>query len=148
MDSEAELRHMLALFLHSCLFFLTSYILMTLHDLESDYINSRDCCEKLNFWTKPRLLGLILLCILPASGPSWIPALVCLPFMSWYFRRLWKVPQGNSGIYDPTEIRTRLLLKQSIRETIVYEVFHSLAFFGLLGTLITRLANGAEEVPW
>jgi len=147
-DTEAELRHMLALFLHSLLFFLTSYILMTLHDLESDYINSRDCCDKLNYWTKPRLLGLILLCILPCSGPSWLPAILALPFMIWYFRRLWKVPVGNSGIYEPTEIRLRHFLRQSIAETIIYDVFHSVAFFGLLGALVNKLASGAEEVPW
>ena len=148
MDSEAELRHMLALFLHSLLLFLTTYILMTLSDLESDYINSRECCDKLNFWTKPRLLGLVTLCLLPSTGPSWLPALLALPFMCWYFRRFWKIPIGNSGLFEPTEVRLRPLLKQSMQETIVYLVFHSLAFFGFLFSLVSRLAYGAEEVPW
>ena len=94
MDSEAEFRHILAISLHSCLFFLTAYVLMTLSDLESDYINSRECCDRLNFWTKPRLAGLIFLCLLPASGPTWLPAMLAFPFMAWYFRRLWKVPIG------------------------------------------------------
>ena len=41
------------------------------------------------------------------------------------------------------------LLRQSMRETIIYEVFHSLAFFGLLLLLVSRLAYGTElEVPW
>ena len=92
--------------------------------------------------------GLIFLCLLPCSGPSWIPALLALPFMIWYFRRFYKVPQGNSGLYEPTEIRLRNLLRQSIKETIVYQVFHSVAFFGLLFSLVARLAYGAEEVPW
>ena len=65
-----------------------------------------------------------------------------------YFRRLWKVPIGNSGLYEPTEIRLRHLLKQSITENVVYTVFHILAFFGLMGLLISRLVNGAEEVPF
>ena len=148
MDSEAELRHMLALFLHSLLFFLTAFIVMTLSDLESDYINTRDCCEKLNPWTKPRLCGLILLCVLPGSGPTWIPAFVALPFMIWYFRRLYLVPKGNSGIYEPTEIRLRPFLRQSMNESICYLVFHSAAFLGLLGLLASRLSSGTEEVPW
>ena len=148
MDSEAEFRHILAISLHSLLFFLTAYVLMTLSDLESDYINSRECCDRLNFWTKPRLVGLIFLCLLPASGPTWIPALLAFPFMAWYFRRLWKVPIGNSGLYEPTEIRLRHLLRQSIQENVVYTVFHSLAFFCLMGLLINKLIIGAEEVPF
>ncbi len=148
MDSEAELRHFMALFLHSILFFLSSYILMTLSDLESDYINSRECCEKLNFWTKPRSIGLIVLCLLPSSGPSWIVPLFSLPFSAWYLWRCWKVPQGNSGLYEPTEIRQRFQLRQSIKETIVYQVFHSVTFFLLLFSLVSRLAYGTEEVPW
>ena len=69
-------------------------------------------------------------------------------FIFRYFRRLWKVPIGNSGLYEPTEIRLRHLLKQSITENVVYTVFHILAFFGLMGLLINRLVNGAEEVPF
>lgn len=147
-DPDAELSHFLVLFIHSLLFFLTSYILMTLSDLESDYINSRECCDKLNFWTKPRLGGLFLLCILPSSGPSWIFTVFSIPFASWYLAKVRTVPQGNSGLYEPTEIRLRPLLRQSIKETIVFEVFHSVAFFCLLFTLVSRLAYGTEEVPW
>merc|ERR1711963_1281018 len=120
MDSEAELRHYLALFIHSLLLFLTTYILMTLSDLESDYINSRECCDKLNFWSKPRLVGLCILCVLPSYGPFWIPPFLALPFAAWYLRRLYKVPQGNSGLYEPTEIRQRRLLRYSVRETVVF----------------------------
>ena len=147
MDSEAELRHFLALFIHSLLLFLTTYILMTLSDLESDYINSRECCDKLNVWCNPRLVGLCLLCLLPSTGPSWLPALSALPFAIWYLRRLYKVPQGNSGLYEPTEIRQRPYLRFSIRETIAFLVFHSLAFFGLLFALAATLSL-TEEVPW
>ncbi len=148
MDPEAELRHMLALFVHSLLLFLTIYILMTLSDLESDYINSRDCCDKLNFWTRPRLFGLVLACFLPASGPQWLPAILVVPFAAWFGFRVHKIPQGNSGYYEPTEIRQRQLLRKSIRETVLYGIFHTIAFFTLLFLLVSRLAYGAEEVPW
>ena len=96
-------------------------------------------------------IGLLFLCVLPCSGPSWIPPFLALPFMFWYFRRFWKIPQGNSGLYEPTEIRLRHLLRHSIRETIVYQVFHSVAFFGLLFSLVSRLAYGqgeGVELPW
>ena len=89
------------------------------------------------------------------SKPSRTICCVFLPmkndfflFIFRYFRRLWKVPIGNSGLYEPTEIRLRHLLKQSITENVVYTVFHILAFFGLMGLLINRLVNGAEEVPF
>ena len=92
------------------------------------------------------------------SKPSRTICCVFLPRAVWkmifflfivrYFRRLWKVPIGNSGLYEPTEIRLRHLLKQSITENVVYTVFHILAFFGLMGLLINRLVNGAEEVPF
>ena len=64
-----------------------------------------------------------------------------------YLKR-WFVLSGNSGLYEPTEIRMTFLLRKSIKENIVYSVFHSLAFFVLMGLLINRLVNGAEEVPF
>ena len=94
-----------------------------------------------------RLFGLCLLCLLPSTGPSWWPAISALPFAIWYLKRLYKVPTGNSGLYEPTEIRQRLFLRFSIRETIAFLVFHSLAFFGLLFALAATLSL-TEEVPW
>merc|ERR1711864_55301 len=51
--------YMVCLVLSSLLLFLSVYFMITLSDLESDYINSRDCAARLNFWTAPRIIAQI-----------------------------------------------------------------------------------------
>ena len=54
--ASVELYYMFCIILSGLLLFLTVYIMITLSDLESDYINSRECSTRLNFWTYPRII--------------------------------------------------------------------------------------------
>ena len=46
---------MASLFVTGILLFISVYFMITLSDLESDYLNSRQCSDKLNLFTWPRL---------------------------------------------------------------------------------------------
>ena len=46
---------MASLFITGLLLFISVYFMITLSDLESDYLNSRQCSDKLNLFTWPRL---------------------------------------------------------------------------------------------
>ena len=46
---------MASLFVTGLLLFISVYFMITLSDLESDYLNSRQCSDKLNLFTWPRL---------------------------------------------------------------------------------------------
>ena len=58
---------MASLFVTGLLLFISVYFMITLSDLESDYLNSRQCSDKLNLFTWPRLALLALHSILVLS---------------------------------------------------------------------------------
>ena len=51
---------MASLLVTGILLFISVYFMITLSDLESDYLNSRQCSDKLNLFTWPRLALLAL----------------------------------------------------------------------------------------
>ena len=59
---------MASLFVTGILLFISVYFMITLSDLESDYLNSRQCSDKLNLFTWPRLALLALHSILVLSS--------------------------------------------------------------------------------
>jgi len=103
---------MASLFITGLLLFISVYFMITLSDLESDYLNSRQCSDKLNLFTWPRLALLALHSILvitirglgtqlSLSSESFI-SLALLTFssghvMAWLsfsedsFRQLWSI---------------------------------------------------------
>eukprot|EP00095_Tigriopus_kingsejongensis_P003319 maker-scaffold612_size124412-snap-gene-0.21 protein:Tk03319 transcript:maker-scaffold612_size124412-snap-gene-0.21-mRNA-1 annotation:"AGAP009116-PA" len=61
------------------LVFIIIYFLITLSDLECDYLNAQECCGKLNFWNVPKLwLQLTILFMLLLFG-HWMLFLFNLP---------------------------------------------------------------------
>ena len=89
-----ELLLMVSLLLTGFLLFLSVYFMITLSDLESDYINSRQCSDRLNLWTLPRLLLLLLHSLLQL--PSLWLLLPSLPPALWLLHRRLKMPSGQS----------------------------------------------------
>lgn len=77
------------------LLFLAVYFMITLSDLESDYINSRQCSERLNRLTWPRAALLVLLCLLALPSPLLL--LPPLPPTLWLLHRAARVPPGATG---------------------------------------------------
>ena len=59
---------MASLFVTGLLLFISVYFMITLSDLESDYLNSRQCSDKLNLFTWPRLALLALHSVLVIIG--------------------------------------------------------------------------------
>ncbi|XP_011784902.1 PREDICTED: protein cornichon homolog 4 [Colobus angolensis palliatus] len=97
------------------LIFLSVYFIITLSDLECDYINARSCCSKLN---KVRHF-----------------------FAHFLFIRYIMVPSGNMGVFDPTEIHNRGQLKSHMKEAMIKLGFHLLCFFMYLYSMILALIN-------
>ncbi|XP_055782365.1 protein cornichon homolog 4-like isoform X1 [Salvelinus fontinalis] len=132
------------------LIFLAVYFVITLSDLECDYINARACCSKLNrrgvtlincTWVVPELVGQALATVLMLVSLHWFVFLLNLPVAAWNMYRVWKVPMGNMGVFDPTEIHNRGQLKSHMKESMIKLGFHLLCFFIYLYSMILALIN-------
>lgn len=151
---EDDMVYILSLLVTSALLFLGVYFMITLSDLESDYINSLECCTKLNFWTIPRLTVQSALTLLLLVTQHWLLSLISLPFTSWLCYQYLKVPPGNSGVFEPTEVHIRPNLRRSIKESLVYMAYHMISFFSFMWLLVWQLTGNeespvaAKEMPW
>uniref|UniRef100_A0A8D1PHS3 Cornichon family member 4 n=1 Tax=Sus scrofa TaxID=9823 RepID=A0A8D1PHS3_PIG len=111
------------------LIFLSVYFIITLSDLECDYINARSCCSKLNKWVLPELVGHTIVTVLMLISLHWFIFLLNLPVATWNIYRFIMVPSGNMGVFDPTEIHNRGQLKSHMKEAMIKLGFHLLCFF-------------------
>ncbi|TRZ26049.1 hypothetical protein HGM15179_001021 [Zosterops borbonicus] len=111
------------------LIFLSVYFIITLSDLECDYINARSCCSKLNKWVVPELIGHAVVTVLMLISLHWFIFLLNLPVATWNIYRYIMVPSGNMGVFDPTEIHNRGQLKSHMKEAMIKLGFHLLCFF-------------------
>uniref|UniRef100_A0A8C5Q4S8 Protein cornichon homolog 4 n=1 Tax=Leptobrachium leishanense TaxID=445787 RepID=A0A8C5Q4S8_9ANUR len=123
------------------LIFLAVYFIITLSDLECDYINARSCCSKLNKWVQPELICHTLVTVLMLVTLHWIILLLNLPVATWNIYRYIMVPSGNLGVFDPTEIHNRGQLKSHMKEAMIKLGFHLLCFFIYLYSMILALIN-------
>ncbi|KAM4861672.1 protein cornichon homolog 4 isoform 2-T2 [Thomomys bottae] len=69
------------------LIFLSVYFIITLSDLECDYINARSCCSKLNKWVTPELIGHTIVTVLMLISLHWFIFLLNLPVATWNIYR-------------------------------------------------------------
>ncbi|XP_020837838.1 protein cornichon homolog 4 isoform X3 [Phascolarctos cinereus] len=69
------------------LIFLSVYFIITLSDLECDYINARSCCSKLNKWVVPELIGHTIVTVLMLISLHWFIFLLNLPVATWNIYR-------------------------------------------------------------
>uniref|UniRef100_A0A6Q2Y610 Uncharacterized protein n=2 Tax=Esox lucius TaxID=8010 RepID=A0A6Q2Y610_ESOLU len=123
------------------LIFLAVYFIITLSDLECDYINARACCSKLNRWVVPEMVGQSLATVLMLVSLHWFVFLLNLPVAAWNMYRYLMVPMGNMGVFDPTEIHNRGQLKSHMKESMIKLGFHLLCFFIYLYSMILALIN-------
>jgi len=123
------------------LIFLSVYFIITLSDLECDYINARSCCSKLNKWVIPELIGHTIVTVLMLVSLHWFIFLLNLPVATWNIYRFIMVPSGNMGVFDPTEIHNRGQLKSHMKEAMIKLGFHLLCFFMYLYSMILALIN-------
>jgi len=121
------------------LLFLSVYIVITLSDLECDYLNATTCCGKLNKWVVPELVANITLTLLLLITGHWILLILNFPMTVWLLYKQHKMPKGSLGLYDATEIHNRGTLKGHIRDSIIRLSFHLIFFFIYLYCMIISL---------
>ncbi|OAD62420.1 Protein cornichon like protein 4, partial [Eufriesea mexicana] len=115
---------------------------VTLSDLECDYLNAQECCSKLNMWIVPKLVAHSFLEFLLLIHGELILCLVNLPMTVWLMCEYFGVPSGNMGVYDPTEIHNRGQLKRHIRDCMIYLGYYLIFFFIYLYCMIIALLKG------
>ena len=112
------------------------YALLTLWDLQSDYLNSRACADRLNGLVLP-LAGLtsILILLLTLAG-SYFLALFPLgqTILIVYCQR-----SRSEGVFDPTVIGQRGQLKVNLQFAGGHVGYQVVAFFVLMNKLISHL---------
>ncbi|XP_045478629.1 protein cornichon homolog 4 [Harmonia axyridis] len=126
----------LALLDTGAILFLLIYFVITLSDLECDYLNAQQCCSKLNQWMLPKLIAhTILSCLLLVHG-HWLLVMINFPMALWCGYEILSIPSGNLGVFDPTEIHNRGQLKNHMRDCMIHLGYYLLFFFLYLYCLI------------
>ncbi|XP_018397510.1 PREDICTED: protein cornichon homolog 4 [Cyphomyrmex costatus] len=132
----------IALFDTGCVLFLLVYYIITLSDLECDYLNAQECCSKLNMGVLPKLIGQTFVVFLLLIHGQFILTLVNVPMTVWLFYEYFSVPSGNLGVYDPTEIHNRSKLKRYTRDCMIHIGYCIVLFFIYLYCTIMALLKG------
>lgn len=77
----------------------------------------------------PKLVAHAFLVIaIMVTGHYWL-FLINLPMFVWSAYELYSVPAGNMGIYDPTEIHNRGMIKKHLRDCMIYLGYFLIMFF-------------------
>ncbi|XP_050675286.1 protein cornichon homolog 4 [Leptidea sinapis] len=124
------------------IFFLLIYYIMTLSDLECDYLNAQECCEKLNYWFQPKFICHFFITFLLLIHGQILLFLFNLPMCVWLAFQYFTIPQGNLGAYDPTEIHNRGHFKRYMRDVLINIGFYLIFFFIYLYFFILSLLKG------
>lgn len=110
-------------------YFLANFQIIILSDVECDYLNAQQCCSKLNIWVIPKAGAHTFLVIaFLLTGHYWL-FLFNLPLVGWSIYELYTLPPGNMGVYDPTEIHNRGMIRKHLKDCIIYCGFFLIFFF-------------------
>lgn len=119
------------------LFCMVFYIIM-FSDLECDYINPIDLCNKLNQFVIPENAAHGFLTLLFLLSGQWIAFILNAPLVAWNVNKV----LNNNHMYDATEIfRT---LGGHKKETFFKLAFYLLSFFYYLYRMIVALIADSE----
>jgi len=132
----------LSIVISGSLLSLALYFAFLLSDLECDFINSRDCCSKLNSWITPRLVGQLLLVAVYACTGSWKLLLCNLPVTGYMLYQRSSVGSGRLGVYDPTDIHSGGQVKSNIRNSLILAGWYLQAFFGNMYCCVLCILQG------
>ncbi|KAI8926753.1 cornichon [Entophlyctis helioformis] len=124
-----------ALVMSAVLLFGMVFFIIMFSDLESDYINPIDLCNKLNQFVLPEHIAHAVLCALFLLTGSWVALIINLPLLAWHGYKI----INNRHMYDATEIfRT---LPQQKKEAFAKLGFYLLCFFFYLYRMIEALIS-------
>lgn len=127
---------------NGAILFLLVYYVITLSDLECDYLNERECCAKLNYWTLPKYIAHTSITFILLLHGQWILSVCNLPMFLWLTYEYFTIPKGNIGLYDPAEIHNRGQLRKHNRDCMIYVTYYLVFFFIYLYCLIIALLKG------
>lgn len=115
--------------------------MITLSDVECDYLNAQQCCANLNFWVLPKVGTHAVFTFLLLCTGHWYLLLANVPVVAWQIRELYQLPIGNMGIYDPTEIHNRGMVKKHLKVCMIYLGFYLIMFFIYVYWLVVLLCG-------
>ncbi|BFZ62499.1 COPII-coated vesicle protein [Saitoella coloradoensis] len=113
--------------------FLQVFFTIMYSDLECDYINPIDLCNKLNWWIIPEMGIHAFTTILLLLNGQWIATALNLPLLAYNVNKV----VNNAHLLDATEI-FRTLGKHK-KESFVKLGFHLVLFFFYLYSMIVAL---------
>ncbi|CDO56543.1 similar to Saccharomyces cerevisiae YGL054C ERV14 Protein localized to COPII-coated vesicles [Geotrichum candidum] len=133
--SSAPWIYLLAVLLNATNLFFQVFFTILYSDLESDYINPIDLCNKLNKYILPEAAIQGFLTIIFLLNGFWWSFLVTAPVMAFNARKI----QLNTHLLDATEI-FRTLGKHK-KESYIKLGYHLLFFFFFLYCMIVALVR-------
>lgn len=114
------------------LFAMVFYIIM-FSDLECDYINPIDLCQRLNSFVLPEMGAHALLTVLFLLSGQWLSFLWNLPLLAFNVHKV----QSQNHMYDATEIFRTLGVHK--KESFIKLGFYLISFFYYLYRMILAL---------
>jgi len=118
------------------LIFVLVFFVITLSDLECDYLNAQECCGRLNFWNIPKLWLQLLIPIMLTLSGHWVLVLANLPICVWLIRLFHCFKRGNLGEYDSAEIHNAGQLKKHMIHVALHLGWQMVSFFMYLYCLL------------
>eukprot|EP00842_Homolaphlyctis_polyrhiza_P004378 jgi/Hompol1/4941/HPOL_000461-RA len=130
-----QLLFLFALILSAVLLFAMVFFIIMFSDLESDYINPIDLCNKLNQFVIPEHFAQGFLCLLFLITGNWTALIINLPLLAWHSYKI----VNNQHKYDPTEIFRTVNAQK--KEAFFKLLFYLACFFYYLYRMIESLIN-------
>ncbi|KAK0252565.1 ER-derived vesicles protein ERV14 [Friedmanniomyces endolithicus] len=125
--------YLLGVLLNAVNLFLQVFFTIMYSDLECDYINPIDLCNRLNMYIVPEAGVHAFLTILFLVNGYWIPTILNLPLLIWNGKKIFE----HTHLLDATEIFRKLNAHK--KESFVKLGFHLLMFFFYLYSMIVAL---------
>ncbi|KAL2919788.1 hypothetical protein HK105_200705 [Polyrhizophydium stewartii] len=146
-----QLLFLFALIVSAVLLFGMVFFIIMFSDLESDYINPIDLCNKLNQFVMPEhILHAVLWALFLITG-NWTAMLLNTPLVAWHaYKQVPPLPPARSDapiannrhMYDATEIfRT---VNSQKREAFFKLIFYLISFFYYLYRMIEALISTSK----
>ncbi|EIN06721.1 ER to Golgi transport-like protein [Punctularia strigosozonata HHB-11173 SS5] len=122
----------------AALLFTMVFFIIMFSDLECDYINPIDLCNKLNAFVLPENMAHAFLTLLFLLSGQWTALLLNLPLVAFNANKIMQ----KSHMYDATEIFRSLSTHK--KESFIKLGFYLLSFFYYLYRMIVALIADSE----
>ncbi|KAK2773041.1 COPII-coated vesicle protein [Onygenales sp. PD_12] len=132
MSGEAWL-YLLAVLINAVNLFLQVFFTIMYSDLECDYINPIDLCNRLNAYIIPEAAVHAFLTFLFIINGYWLAIILNLPLLAFNAKKIFE----NQHLLDATEIFRKLNVHK--KESFIKLGFHLIMFFFYLYSMIVAL---------